>query len=487
MSNTTGDESPAYPTIGAFDAPRRSSPTMSPRASGSDTVRGTPSRGRTPTASPLRSPLTPSSQRTVGAPSTMQEFPNSRGIFRSPQPYGSSYIQAPIGSRFNRAQQSTSGTRYTASGNAYSYAPTAQIPRAADGPSTSTPRADIPPSTSQPRLSTETSREQAAERRREQMQLIASNVIQEHTRSIDQRMSRLESMIENLTVQFNSIDNTSVAGSICSVRRIVSARTELGPEPRYDDDTIGREDSTDQLPLPDVDNEMRPGSVQDRTGTPSRVVEGYLANCDRRSGFHTIEEEPDEDAAGVHPNTRGIPTELGYDGPIIREIIDDERQQRTAAPDGQGVTPLPQGPDERAMRAQRRREPLQVPAISKPGDGRRMSLAGTGDLPSRAPYTPIPRTSALYNARLNNRLARGSVRSPVATPIVQRVPGVNPALAQVAPQPRAAGYPIGAVPTDSISHMVINTLQAHQNDVDSQRNLGRKGLKLEPRRHTMAP
>ncbi|QRW13038.1 Retroviral aspartyl protease [Ceratobasidium sp. AG-Ba] len=274
-------------------------------------------------------------------------------------------------------------------------------------------------------------------------------------------------MIENLTVQFNSIDNTSVAGSIRSVRSIISARTELGPEPRYDDDTIGREDSTDQLPLPDVDNEMRPGSVQDRTGV------------------HTIEEEPDEDAAGVHPDTGGIPTELGYDGPIITEIIDDERQQRTAAPDGQG------GPDERAMRAQRRREPLQVPAISKPGDGRRMSLAGTGDLPSRAPYTPIPRvsnthaipdasralaslpagqTSALYNARPNNRLARGSVRSPVATPIVQRV----------APQPQAAGYPIGAVPTDSISRMVINTLQAHQNDVDSQRNLGRKGLKLEP-------
>ncbi|QRV85414.1 hypothetical protein RhiJN_27495 [Ceratobasidium sp. AG-Ba] len=401
MSNTTGDESPAYPTIGAFDVPRRFSPTMSPRASGSDTVCGTPSRGRTPTASPLWSPSTPSSQRTVGAPSTMQESPNSWGIFRSPQPYGSSYIQAPIGSRFNRAQQSTSGTRYTASGDAYSYALTAQIPRAADGPSTSTPRADIPPSTSQPRLSTETLREQAAERRREQMQLIASNVIQEHTRSIDQRMSRLESMIENLTVQFNSINNTSVAGSIrsersCrSVRSIVRACTELGPEPRYDDDTIGREDSTDQLPLPDVDNEMRPGSVQDRIGTPSRVVEGYLADCDRRSGFHTIEEEPDEDAAGVHPNTGGIPTELGYDGPIITEIIDDERQQRTAAPDGQGgsslsssmstsyptrdsrrsftpVTPLPQGPDERAMRAQRRRKPLQVPAISKPGDGRRM-------------------------------------------------------------------------------------------------------------------
>ncbi|KAG9090447.1 hypothetical protein FS749_000528 [Ceratobasidium sp. UAMH 11750] len=529
MSSSAGESSPAYPSIGAFSTLRWTTMSGSPPADGSDTTRGTPSHSPLAATRQWQSPSTPSSQRTVRALPTVPESPSSQGVFQSPQPYGSSYIQAPIGPQLNRSRQSTSNTRYTALGVPYAYASTVRNPQAVDAPSTSTLRANAPANTSQPRLSTDSSREQAARRQREQMQSIVSDAIQEHTRSMDERMGRLEAMIQNLTVHFNSIDNVSIAGSARSdrsrhsARTSISARIEQKPAPWY----TSREDSTDRIPQPNVEGEMTPGSVQDGTGTPSRVIEQYLADRNRQLGFPTISEETDAEAAGVYPGTEGAQQGADDDGPIIVEIVNDERSRTAAAPDDKGgssgsssskssarssrsftpVTPVNHAPEERALRAQRRREPLMTLNISRPGDGRRMSLPGTGDHPSRAPQTPpiaatrtsrIPinssgvlvstptgQNSGMYNIRPNNRLARGSALSPAAAnSTTQAAPATVP-VRQVANvshqlQPRATGYPIGTVPTDSISRMVINTLQAHENDGDSQRNLGKRGLKLDP-------
>jgi hypothetical protein len=59
--------------------------------------------------------------------------------------------------------------------------------------------------------------------------------------------------------------------------------------------------------------------------------------------------------------------------------------------------------------------------------------------------------------------------------------GTEPAIPAVHTPPRAAGYPIGAVPTDSISWIIISALRTHEGDgSEATRALGKLNIKVGP-------
>ncbi|CUA71823.1 hypothetical protein RSOLAG22IIIB_09881 [Rhizoctonia solani] len=107
---------------------------------------------------------------------------------------------------------------------------------------------------------------------------------------------------------------------------------------------------------------------------------------------------------------------------------------------------------------------------------------GPGNLLPGEPCT-VPGDSQALLDRPVTRVARVMAGYPWVPP--GSVHGEYPydmstAVAPPARVPAAAGYPIGAVPRDSISRMVINVLDAHMNKVDPPKSLSKKGIKIDP-------
>ncbi|KAG9098179.1 hypothetical protein FS749_004467 [Ceratobasidium sp. UAMH 11750] len=137
------------------------------------------------------------------------------------------------------------------------------------------------------------------------------------------------------------------------------------------------------------------------------------------------------------------------------------------------------------------REELYRPAFAIPADHQRVSIATQQELPPHkggtqtqpmAPGTAYPRhytaAAPLQLRMLSVPLFGGQTPSQTSG----RTPAVAPlAVTRNPATPRAAGYPIGAVPTDSISRWVITALQNNASiDPDTVRHVGKMGIKFNP-------
>ncbi|KAG8720975.1 hypothetical protein FRC08_016757 [Ceratobasidium sp. 394] len=256
---------------------------------------------------------------------------------------------------------------------------------------------------------------------------------------------------------------------------------------------------------PSQDYEGNPGEddepEQDEPGIPEEDAAGYSADGDgefeepvRRRSHR--ENTPRAEDTGE--NQRAAPPR-GAENHTPRLSRSERRRARepTREPDipseDEDDEPGPYcwgGPVDRPHRCSGWEE-LYRPAFTVPADHRRVSIATQRELPPHmggtrsqpmAPGTPYPRrdaTAAPPKPRMpsvplfgGQTPGQASSRTPaVAPPVVTR----NPAT------PRAAGYPIGAVPTDSISRWVITALQNNASvDPDTVRHVGKMGIKFDP-------
>ncbi|KAF8592862.1 hypothetical protein BDV93DRAFT_517028 [Ceratobasidium sp. AG-I] len=143
MSSSPGGSSPAYPSVGTFPSSSdwRSRTRNAPTVGSSNTIRATPTRERARRAGTIQLADKQSTPPVPESPAV--ESPSSRGVFVSPRPFGSSYLQGPSGARLARPRTSPRGnTRYTSTGVAYTYAPNT-IQGSRNAPTSLTPRASV--------------------------------------------------------------------------------------------------------------------------------------------------------------------------------------------------------------------------------------------------------------------------------------------------------------------------------------------------------
>ncbi|KAG8716564.1 hypothetical protein FRC08_009254 [Ceratobasidium sp. 394] len=274
-------------------------------------------------------------------------------------------------------------------------------------------------------------------------------------------LERMEGMLGELLQAHRNSENESTGRAVPNE----SDRTFIHVAERdhgYASSVTGRgsrrSESDDEM-ADDEDIDIEPdGAGSQRHGSrPSRRVRRFL----RRQESHR------EEAQGLPP-IREQGSLPGQEDPVPHRGQSTRRRDELYEPSAEQSMPAPAAPQQRRV------------SIAEPQRDQPPHMTSWSAVPRRA-SGPFAQTAAGPTPVLRSRLYQQPFPVP-ATPHGQVTLGVGtptpvpqPAAAST---PRAAGYPIGAIPTDNVSRDIIRALQRHQSDTLATAGQLQKVLKL---------